>query len=106
MLDILPPETSYRCYTLKELTQVPRTIHRLVETWQPVFSTSPRGLNFMVKHGIKDAVGDGAATMRPGGSPRQPEHADGHTGGDHAGATSLGGPGRRASIQGTLAFRL
>ena len=62
----LPPEVPYRGYTLKDLTLVPRPIHRPVETWQPVVSAGPRGLDFMVKHGIKGAVGGGAATMQQG----------------------------------------
>jgi len=62
----LPPEVPYRGYTLKDLTLVPRPIHLPVETWQPVVSANPRGLDFMVKHGIKGAVGGGAATMQQG----------------------------------------
>jgi alkanesulfonate monooxygenase SsuD/methylene tetrahydromethanopterin reductase-like flavin-dependent oxidoreductase (luciferase family) len=62
----LPPEVPYRGYTLKELTLVPRPVHLPVECWQPVVSASPRGLDFMVKHGIKGAVGGGAATMQAG----------------------------------------
>src|ERR1019366_2923023 len=62
----LPPEVPYRGYTLKQLTLVPRPIHRPVECWQPVVSASARGLDFMIKHGIKGAVGGGAATMREG----------------------------------------
>src|ERR1700742_3518751 len=61
----LPPEVPYRGYTLKELTLVPRPIHS-TETWQPVVSASARGLDFMVKHGIKGAVGGGAATLQQG----------------------------------------
>src|SRR5499433_1006808 len=53
----LPPEVPYRGYTLKELTLVPRPVNRPVECWQPVVSASPRGLDFMVRHGIKGAVG-------------------------------------------------
>jgi alkanesulfonate monooxygenase SsuD/methylene tetrahydromethanopterin reductase-like flavin-dependent oxidoreductase (luciferase family) len=63
---VLPPEVPYRGYTLKELTLVPRPIHLPVECWQPVVSASARGLDFMVKHGIKGAVGGGAATMEAG----------------------------------------
>src|SRR5579872_4417452 len=62
----LPPEVPYRGYQLKELTLVPRPVNRPVECWQPVVSASPRGLDFMVKHGIKGAVGGGAATMQAG----------------------------------------
>src|SRR6201984_1092380 len=62
----LPPKVPYRGYTLKELTLVPRPIHLPVECWQPIVSANPRGLDFMVKHGIKGAVGGGAATMQAG----------------------------------------
>lgn len=62
----LPPEVPYRGYTLKDLTLVPRPIHLPVETWQPVVSASPRGLDFMIRYGIKGAVGGGAATMQAG----------------------------------------
>jgi alkanesulfonate monooxygenase SsuD/methylene tetrahydromethanopterin reductase-like flavin-dependent oxidoreductase (luciferase family) len=62
----LPPEVPYRGYQLKEISLVPRPINRPVECWQPVVSASPRGLDFMVKHGIKGAVGGGAATMQTG----------------------------------------
>ncbi len=62
----LPPEVPYRGYALKELTLVPRPIRRPVECWQPIVSANPRGLDFMVKHGIKGAVGGGAATMQAG----------------------------------------
>src|SRR5919109_2382763 len=62
----LPPSVPYRGYTLKELTLVPRPVHQPVECWQPVVSAKPRGLDFMVRHGIKGAVGGGAATMAEG----------------------------------------
>jgi alkanesulfonate monooxygenase SsuD/methylene tetrahydromethanopterin reductase-like flavin-dependent oxidoreductase (luciferase family) len=59
----LPPAVPYRGYELKEITLVPRPVHLPVETWQPVVSASPRGLDFMHKHGIKGLIGGGAATM-------------------------------------------
>jgi alkanesulfonate monooxygenase SsuD/methylene tetrahydromethanopterin reductase-like flavin-dependent oxidoreductase (luciferase family) len=62
----LPPEVPYRGYQLKDLTLVPRPVHRPVECWQPIVSASPRGLDFMVRHGIKGSVGGGAATMQEG----------------------------------------
>ena len=62
----LPPEVPYRGYTLKELTLVPRPVHLPVETWQPVVSATPRAMDFKVKHGIKGAVGGGAATLQQG----------------------------------------
>jgi alkanesulfonate monooxygenase SsuD/methylene tetrahydromethanopterin reductase-like flavin-dependent oxidoreductase (luciferase family) len=62
----LPPQVPYRGYQLQELTLVPRPIHRPVETWQPIVSANPRGLDFMVKHDIKGAVGGGAATLQAG----------------------------------------
>ena len=37
-----------------------------VECWQPIVSSSPRGLDFMVKHGIKGITGGGAALMTEG----------------------------------------
>jgi alkanesulfonate monooxygenase SsuD/methylene tetrahydromethanopterin reductase-like flavin-dependent oxidoreductase (luciferase family) len=62
----LPPSVPYRGYELKEITLVPRPIHRPVECWQPIVSASPRGLDFMVRHGIRGLVGGGAATMAEG----------------------------------------
>jgi alkanesulfonate monooxygenase SsuD/methylene tetrahydromethanopterin reductase-like flavin-dependent oxidoreductase (luciferase family) len=59
----LPPRVPYRGYELRELTLVPRPIHRPVECWQPIVSASQRGLDFMIKHGIKGHVGGGAGTM-------------------------------------------
>jgi alkanesulfonate monooxygenase SsuD/methylene tetrahydromethanopterin reductase-like flavin-dependent oxidoreductase (luciferase family) len=62
----LPPRVPYRGYELETLTLVPRPLHRPVEIWQPIVSANPRGLDFMVRHGIKGAVGGGAATMQAG----------------------------------------
>jgi alkanesulfonate monooxygenase SsuD/methylene tetrahydromethanopterin reductase-like flavin-dependent oxidoreductase (luciferase family) len=62
----LPPAVPYRGYELKELTLVPRPVNLPVECWQPIVSANPRGLDFMVRHGIKGAVGGGAATMAEG----------------------------------------
>jgi alkanesulfonate monooxygenase SsuD/methylene tetrahydromethanopterin reductase-like flavin-dependent oxidoreductase (luciferase family) len=49
----LPPAVPYRGYQLKDITLVPRPLHRPVDTWQPMVSGSARGLDFMAKHGIK-----------------------------------------------------
>jgi alkanesulfonate monooxygenase SsuD/methylene tetrahydromethanopterin reductase-like flavin-dependent oxidoreductase (luciferase family) len=62
----LPPAVPYRGYDLKELSLVPRPVNTPVECWQPVVSASARGLDFMVRHNIKGAVGGGAATMQAG----------------------------------------
>lgn len=62
----LPPELPYRGYTLKELTLVPRPRYLPVECWQPIVSASPRGMDFMVKHGIKGVVGGGSALLSEG----------------------------------------
>ena len=59
----LPPAVPYRGYELKELTLVPRPLRQPVECWQPVVSASARGLDFMMRHGIKGLIGGGAATM-------------------------------------------
>ena len=62
----LPPEVAYRGYTLQELTLVPRPFSSPVECWQPIVSASPRGLEFMVKHGLKGIIGGGAALLTEG----------------------------------------
>src|ERR1700686_418474 len=62
----LPPEVPYRGYQLKELTLVPRPVNLPVECWQPIVSASRRGIEFMVRHGIRGLVGGGAATMAEG----------------------------------------
>jgi alkanesulfonate monooxygenase SsuD/methylene tetrahydromethanopterin reductase-like flavin-dependent oxidoreductase (luciferase family) len=58
----IPPRVPYRGYELEEITLVPRPLHRPVECWQPVVSASPRGLDFMARHGIKGLIGGGAAS--------------------------------------------
>ena len=45
---------------------MPRPMHRPVECWQPIVSANPRGLDTMIRHGIKGMVGGGAATMAEG----------------------------------------
>ncbi len=52
----VPPEVPYRGYQLNEITLVPRPMHRPVETWQPIVSGNPRGIEFMAKHGIKGII--------------------------------------------------
>jgi alkanesulfonate monooxygenase SsuD/methylene tetrahydromethanopterin reductase-like flavin-dependent oxidoreductase (luciferase family) len=59
----LPPEVPYRGYQLKELTLVPRPFRTPVECWQPVVSATDRGLDFMIKHGIKGVIGGGSALL-------------------------------------------
>jgi alkanesulfonate monooxygenase SsuD/methylene tetrahydromethanopterin reductase-like flavin-dependent oxidoreductase (luciferase family) len=68
----LPPRVPYRGYELEELTLVPRPARRPVECWQPIVSASPRGLDFMAKHGIKGVIGGGAAV---GGAAEKTVHA-------------------------------
>src|SRR5207247_757578 len=53
-------------YQLKELTLVPRPVNLSVECWQPIVSASTRGIEFMLRHGIRGLVGGGAATMAEG----------------------------------------
>ena len=64
----IPPKVPYRGYELEEITLVPRPKNLPVECWQPIVSSSQRGLDFMVKHGIKAISGGGAA---PGGASRK-----------------------------------
>ncbi|MFP6679212.1 MAG: LLM class flavin-dependent oxidoreductase [Dehalococcoidia bacterium] len=62
----IPADVEYRGYPLEEVTLVPRPLNRPVDCYQPIQSGSARGLDFMVKHGIKGLVGGGAAS---GGAP-------------------------------------
>ena len=66
----IPADVPYRGYQLKELTLVPRPVNLPVECWQPIVSASSRGIEFMIRHGIKGLVGGGAATIAgaPAGS--------------------------------------
>ncbi len=57
----LPPRVPYRGYELTDLTLVPQPVRRPVECFQPIVSASPRGLDFMARHGIKGMIGGGAA---------------------------------------------
>ena len=57
----LPPKVPYRGYELEELTLVPRPRNRPVDCWQPIQSATQRGLDFMIKHGIKGIVGGGVS---------------------------------------------
>jgi alkanesulfonate monooxygenase SsuD/methylene tetrahydromethanopterin reductase-like flavin-dependent oxidoreductase (luciferase family) len=52
----LPPEVPYRGYRLRELTLVPRPLHRPVEVWQPIVSGTPRAFEFMARHGVKGVI--------------------------------------------------
>src|SRR5437660_9562963 len=62
----LPARVPYRGYDLKELTLVPRPVRLPVECWQPIVSASQRGIEFMLRHGIKGLVGGGAGIMAEG----------------------------------------
>jgi alkanesulfonate monooxygenase SsuD/methylene tetrahydromethanopterin reductase-like flavin-dependent oxidoreductase (luciferase family) len=50
----IPPAVPYRGYDLKEVTCVPRPIHRPVELWQPI--ASGRTLEYIATRGIKGMV--------------------------------------------------
>jgi alkanesulfonate monooxygenase SsuD/methylene tetrahydromethanopterin reductase-like flavin-dependent oxidoreductase (luciferase family) len=58
----IPPRVPYRGYELEEVTLVPRPLRRPVDCWQPIVSASPRGLDFMARHGIRGVIGGGAAS--------------------------------------------
>ena len=60
----LPPKVPLRLGVLEEITLVPRPLHPPVEVWQPITSSTQRGLDFMAKHGIKGVIVGGTA---PGG---------------------------------------
>jgi alkanesulfonate monooxygenase SsuD/methylene tetrahydromethanopterin reductase-like flavin-dependent oxidoreductase (luciferase family) len=57
----LPPKVPYRGYELEKITLVPRPTKQPVECWQPIQGATPRGLDFMARHGIKGAIGGGVA---------------------------------------------
>lgn len=60
----LPAPISHRHEKpLQEITLVPRPPNRPVECWQPIFSASPRGIDFMIKHGIKGVVPGGSRSV-------------------------------------------
>ena len=61
----IPAEVPYRGYDMKEITLVPRPRHLPVECYQPIVSAGQRGIDFMIKHGIKGMVGGGAAISGP-----------------------------------------
>jgi len=50
----IPPAVPYRGYDLKDVTCVPRPIHRPVELWQPI--ASGRTLEYIATRGIKGMV--------------------------------------------------
>jgi len=50
----LPPAVPYRGYDLREITCVPRPIHRPVEMWQPI--ASGKTLDYIAARGIKGMI--------------------------------------------------
>ena len=50
----LPPAVPYRGYDMRELTCVPRPIHRPVEMWQPI--ASGKTLDYIATRGIKGMI--------------------------------------------------
>ena len=84
----VPPKVPYRGYELSEITLVPRPVQRPVECYQPIVSASPRGLNFMARHGIKGIIGGGAAS---GGAADKTIVAWQETLARHGRETQLGG---------------
>ncbi len=84
----IPPRVPYRGYELEDLSLVPRPRHLPVECYQPIVSASPRGLNFMAKHGIKGIIGGGAAA---GGADPAVVSAWRETLARHGRETELGG---------------
>lgn len=50
----VPPEVEYRGYTLREITCVPRPVHRPVEIWMPI--ASGKTIDFLARHDFKGMV--------------------------------------------------
>ena len=74
----LPPKVIYREQELKDLTLVPRPRTLPVECWQPIFSVSPRGIDFMMKHGIKGVVPGGKRVDEVARKWQEAQGARGH----------------------------
>lgn len=51
---VIPPPVPYRHYELREITCIPRPIHRPVEIWQPI--ASGKTLEYIAARGIKGMV--------------------------------------------------
>ncbi len=51
---VIPPDVDYRGYRLREITCVPRPIHRPVEIWMPI--ASGKTIDFMARHNLKAMV--------------------------------------------------
>jgi alkanesulfonate monooxygenase SsuD/methylene tetrahydromethanopterin reductase-like flavin-dependent oxidoreductase (luciferase family) len=51
---VIPPDVEYRGYRLREVTCVPRPIHRPVEIWMPI--ASGKTIDFMARHDLKAMV--------------------------------------------------
>jgi alkanesulfonate monooxygenase SsuD/methylene tetrahydromethanopterin reductase-like flavin-dependent oxidoreductase (luciferase family) len=50
----IPPEVEYRGYTVREITCVPRPVHRPVEIWMPI--ASGKTIDFLARHDFKGMV--------------------------------------------------
>lgn len=50
----IPPDVPYRGYDLKDVTCVPRPIHRPVEMWMPI--ASGKSIDWMARHNLKAMV--------------------------------------------------
>ncbi len=50
----IPPDVDYRGYRLREITCVPRPIHRPVDIWMPI--ASGKSIDFMARHNLKAMV--------------------------------------------------
>jgi alkanesulfonate monooxygenase SsuD/methylene tetrahydromethanopterin reductase-like flavin-dependent oxidoreductase (luciferase family) len=51
---VIPPDVDYRGYRLREVTCVPRPIHRPVEIWMPI--ASGKTIDYMARMGLKAMV--------------------------------------------------
>ena len=60
----IPPKVPYRGYELEEITLVPRPKHLPVECWQPIVSSNPRGIDFMIQARDQGHLGWGRSPRR------------------------------------------
>ena len=66
----LPAEVPYRGYDLKDITLVPRPLHRPVDVWQPI--ASRRTLRYIAQIGIKGSGARNRGETGGRGHPRVP----------------------------------
>ncbi|MBI1846062.1 MAG: LLM class flavin-dependent oxidoreductase [Candidatus Rokubacteria bacterium] len=84
----IPPPVPYRGYELREVTCVPRPIHRPVEIWQPI--ASGKTLDYIASRGVKGMITSTASGSWTRSSTRIAMRPRGPAGGSPSARTSAG----------------